>query len=490
MRLDLSNKIRAYLGSPEARKNLMALLTAVFFASLLTAYRQFLPVISRHLEHPEFVAMGILVLTSVVIMVFWLTLGVFGGLGAFLLALIFLHRQLMALNPHYYTVLISTFFLSSGIGYYYYRKICVARQEHDLSLEKLGEDINLISNHLKKRNSEVTAMGEKIVNLLKLKNISDSLSLSLSEKEVIKIIAEESLILMGGRCRVSVFLNDRTRKRFFLSRVAKHQGRKDFPKEVGGVLVKWVSQDMKSLLIKDIRKDFRFSLGEEDLSDDAVSVIMKPLIFENQILGILRLDSDKDNAFGQNQQRLLDIIGGLASVALENARLYRKTESLAIKDSLTGLYVHRYFMERLGEEIKRALHSKNTFALLMIDIDEFKEFNDKYGHMTGDAVLRNVGSILKKRLSPGDLVARYGGEEFVFLALNVSREQALDLAENLRKQIEASLIEMRREKLGVTVSVGVGLFPEDGHDKEGIIKIADKYLYKAKKEGKNKVCSK
>lgn len=490
MRLDFINEIRTALGSPFSRKNLVSALSAALLVLLLVAYYRFLPFVSRYLKRPEFLALGILVFLSVLIMIFWLNLGVFGGLGTFLLALTLLHRPLASLEPSYYIVLVTSFFIASCYGYYFYRKISIADQEHDLTVEKLEEDLNLIRNHLKRRNAEVSAMGEKMASLLKLKNIADKLSLLLSEEEVVKMVTEECHALMSGEgIRILFFRDDLKGNDFLLVNTVKDEGRKDFPRDTGGTFGRWVQKNMKSLLVKDVSTDFRFSVDNEEKADDAVSLIIKPMIVENRVLGMLRADSPSYNAFTQYQLRLLDIIGGLAGVALENARLYQQTENLAITDSLTGLYVHRYFMERIDEEVKRAVHSGGRFAILMIDIDGFKTFNDEHGHITGDAMLKSIGSILKELASPGDCVARYGGEEFVFLALNLDRSEAFALAENIRERISDTPVELRREEYRVTVSVGLSVFPDDGQEKHLLIETADKYLYKAKEEGKDRVCA-
>lgn len=489
MRLRLLKKLEVLFRSPFVTRRVMAVLAAILLVGLFLAYHFALPRVSGHLEHPEFLAIGLLLIICTFAMIFWFTLGVFGGMAVFLAAFIFLNRPLSRLNPNYFYLLIIVFFLSSFLGYFYYRKIALAKQDQDLDLEKLEEEINLIANHLKRRSSGVEAMGGKIVNLLKLKNIADSLSLSLSDKEVMQIVAEETLLLMECEPRVMLFIYDSTRKEFFLSHTSKNKKRKVFPRETGGTFGRWVQKNMKSLLVKNIHRDFRFSVEEKEMSDDAVSVMIKPLLVENRILGILRVDSDKEDAFGQYHLRLLDIIGGLASVSLENAKLYRQTKNLAIKDSLTGLFVYRYFMERLEEEVKRALHVKSSFALFLIDIDGFKDFNDEHGHITGDAMLKKVASVLRSKISPGDFVARYGGEEFAFVSLNTQREEAIRLAEDIRDEVASSPIEIRRQELSVTVSIGVSIFPEDARFKREIIENADNNLYKAKKEGKNRVCA-
>ncbi|MFH1309316.1 MAG: sensor domain-containing diguanylate cyclase [Candidatus Omnitrophota bacterium] len=425
---------------------------------------------------------------SLVVMFFWSLFGVFGGLASFLAAMIFLYDSITDLDPYYYSVFILAFFLSSLIGYYVSKKIGIAEQEYTVSNEKIQEDINLLREHFKNRNAEVLAMNEKIESLLKLKSIADSLSLSLSREEVIKIVTEETFRVFDKDNRVLFFEINHVAKNFSLTSSAKGKKRKNFICGKGDMFNKWVHENMKSLVVKDIRKDFRFSVNMENMGDDAVSLVIKPLIIESRVLGFLRVDSPREAAFSQHELRIIDIIGELAAVAVENARLYCQTEELAIKDSLTGLYVYRYFMERVDEEIKRASFSGNSFALFMMDIDDFKKFNDNYGHISGDTVLKKIGRKLKAISSAGDIVARYGGEEFAFLALNSKKKEVQKLAEEIRKEISNNPVILRREKCFVTLSVGVALFPEDGKTKEDIVRKADERLYKAKAKGKNRVC--
>ncbi len=450
----------------------------------------FVPLFGKHIQHLEFIVIGLMIMMSLVVMLFWSLLGVLGGLASFLTAMIFLYRPLTALNPYYYSVLIMFFSLNSFIGYHIARKIGISSQKYTVTTEKIQEDTNLLSNHIKNRKSEVSAMGGKIGSLLSLKNIADNLSLSLSEEEIMKIVTEETFHLFGGKKRVLLFMVDETNGELILSHTSKSEKRRTFVVKDGGIFDRWVLKNMKSLLVKDVGKDFRFSVSGEELTDDAVSLISKPLIIEGNVLGILRVDSPVESRFAQYDLRILDIIGELAAVALENARLYCRTEELAIKDSLTGLYVHRYFMERLEEEVKRALRSNSTFALLMLDIDNFKDFNDEHGHMSGDTILKNIARILQSRASAGDIIARYGGEEFVFLALNCGRKKAVKLADEIRTQIQDHPVVLRRKKCSVTVSVGVAVFPEDAKLREDVIWEADSCLYEAKAKGKNRVCSK
>jgi len=290
--------------------------------------------------------------------------------------------------------------------------------------------------------------------------------------------------------RISIYLFDKDANDLTLRCTLKPDSRKPIALKKGGIFERWAVKNMKSLLVKDAHNDFRFSVESEEIEDDFVSLISKPLISESDLLGILRVDSTKEGKFTQHELRILDIVGELASVALDNAKLYRQTEELAIKDSLTGLSVHRYFMERLEGEVKRAHLSGSNFAMLMLDIDNFKDFNDQHGHIAGDIVLKKIAKILTKKASAGDIVCRYGGEEFVFVSLNSTRKKAMALAEEIRQEVESSAVTVRREKRFVTMSIGVAMFPQDAKLRDDIIWEADKFMYKAKGKGKNTICSK
>ncbi|RKY42865.1 MAG: hypothetical protein DRP85_01510 [Candidatus Makaraimicrobium thalassicum] len=476
--------------TPFIKRNLLIAVSAILFTGLLYGLNSSVPALRDHVQHLELIVISLMIMMSLVIMLFWSLLGVFGGLASFLMAMIFLYRPLTDLNPYYYSNLIMVFSLSSFIGYYVYRKVSVSQQEYTVAMEKIQEDTNLITNHMKNRGAEISAMREKVASLFKLKNIADGLSLARLDEDIIRTVSEKTFRLFRKDSRVLLFMVDEKRKELNLSYTLKSEGRNAFLVKNGGIFDRWVLKNMKSLLVKDIKKDFRFSVDGEEKEDDSTSMIIKPLIMESSVLGILRVDSPRESAFGQYELRILDIIGELAAVALQNARLYRRTEELAVRDSLTGLYVYRYFMERLDEEIKRALRSNSSFALLMLDIDDFKDFNDKYGHISGDVVLKNIGRILGSKASAGDTVARYGGEEFVFLALNCDRKGALKLANDIREEIQKSPVTLRRRKCSVTVSIGTAVLPEDAKFRDDLIGEADRRLYKAKAEGKNTVCSK
>jgi diguanylate cyclase (GGDEF)-like protein len=205
-----------------------------------------------------------------------------------------------------------------------------------------------------------------------------------------------------------------------------------------------------------------------------------PLVMYGETTGALVAESSDDEAFGPNQLRLFDAIGGQAAAAVENARLY----ALANVDGLTGLYVRRYFDLRVQEEIERARRFGTSFALVMLDLDDFKRLNDTHGHLVGDRALREVAALAQRQLRGVDLAARYGGEELAFLLPRTSLADAHAVAERIRAAIS-------KDDFGgvtITASLGVAGWTEAGvTDPERLVERADAALYRAKAAGKNRV---
>jgi two-component system cell cycle response regulator len=160
----------------------------------------------------------------------------------------------------------------------------------------------------------------------------------------------------------------------------------------------------------------------------------------------------------------------------------------ATRDPLTSCYNKSTFLERLPSEFAFAKHRRKPMSLAMLDIDRFKKINDSYGHLAGDFVLRKLGNVLKQGLRADDFLARYGGEEFALIMREVSKRNALQTAERLRKLVETTTFKHEGKKMTVTVSIGVATWPDDRCDSiQNLVKAADKYLYSAKRKGRNRV---
>ena len=164
-------------------------------------------------------------------------------------------------------------------------------------------------------------------------------------------------------------------------------------------------------------------------------------------------------------------------------------EELVNIDGLTELYNHRYFYDTLIEKVKNGERDNKPVSMIFIDIDYFKQYNDTYGHQKGDYVLKKIGEIIKENVRDGDIAARYGGEEFAVILPNTSEEQAICIAENLRKKIESTYFdgEESQPKGKITASMGVSVYPDKAKDEIELIKSADDALYRAKFFNKNRV---
>jgi diguanylate cyclase (GGDEF)-like protein len=165
---------------------------------------------------------------------------------------------------------------------------------------------------------------------------------------------------------------------------------------------------------------------------------------------------------------------------------HRATQS--IRDPLTGLFNRRYMEESLEREIRRAIRNKEELALLMIDIDHFKQFNDTFGHQAGDTLLREVGTLLNKRSRGQDVACRFGGEEFALILAGASREAALKRADILCEEVRKMTVLHKGQTLGrISLSIGISAYPGNGRNADERVRKADEELYRAKTEGRDRV---
>ncbi|MEO1482041.1 MAG: diguanylate cyclase [Myxococcota bacterium] len=175
----------------------------------------------------------------------------------------------------------------------------------------------------------------------------------------------------------------------------------------------------------------------------------------------------------------------LKSLRDELRQKAEQLELLTVTDELTGLSNRRHFFQRLETEIVRGDRRSTPVGFLMLDLDHFKSINDTYGHQGGDAVLVGVGAVLKRAVRPYDVPARYGGEEFCVLLPDTTADQAMEVAERLRKSIETLDVHHEQKRIPVTVSIGVSSAEGEPVDAKALVKRADQALYVAKSNGRN-----
>ena len=220
------------------------------------------------------------------------------------------------------------------------------------------------------------------------------------------------------------------------------------------------------------------------LSDKIETFLAIPLVSGNRFNGIFVIE----NIHLDDMVRFI-ILAHQFAIVLERIRLYELVQELAIRDGLTDVFVRRYFLDRLDEEIERAKHYNTNLSFIMLDIDYFKKCNDKYGHLVGDIALKEISKILQKSLREIDIIGRYGGEEFAIMLPDTSKEGAVIVGERIRESVEKSEINAYDEVINLTVSLGIATYPVDADELSQLIDRADQMLYKAKEDGRNRVRS-
>lgn len=395
----------------------------------------------------------------------------------------FLKRQPFILAPFFLSVALIVFYLV--IRHF------AKRYRVELQKQNLQEKLNVLNDDNIRESGNNAALNAKILRYKGLKKIAEEINQSLDLDTVADSLSMLAFSLISnnkGTCLL--YLLDNQRQKLSLLKTKKEDKSLVIKAKEGDIFDLWVLKHAQPLLMEDVKRDFRFDvekLKEQELRPIG-SLVSAPFTSENKFLGILRLDNPTANSYTQEDLRFLVTLCDLGAVALENSQLFLMTQDLAIHDELTGLYTKGYFLERLREECQRSLRRNLVFSLLMLDIDLFKNYNDKFGHTAGDMVLKNLSLCLVEYLKEKNcLISRFGGEEFCILLMGLKREETLEVAEGLRRQVQEQRMLLRRQETNITVSIGLTVFPINGTDENELIRTADMAMYKAKQAGRNRV---
>jgi diguanylate cyclase (GGDEF)-like protein len=259
--------------------------------------------------------------------------------------------------------------------------------------------------------------------------------------------------------------------------------------QAGGLLALSAIDGMPLHLTREIKHKYTDDPIIKMLNSEELIIV--PLKAKDKVNGIILADNFiTKKPITKDDMRILIMLANQAGLAIENSQLYEKAIIKAHTDSLTDLWNHGYFQYILQEELEKSKAINSPLSLIMLDIDDFKIYNDTLGHQAGDKILKDIAFLVKRHSRKMDYVCRYGGEEFTIILPQTELDAARVIAERLRIDVERQTFSheeiLPQKKL--TVSIGIASFPEDGKNPSELIKYADKMLYQAKSKGKNNIC--
>jgi diguanylate cyclase (GGDEF)-like protein len=218
-------------------------------------------------------------------------------------------------------------------------------------------------------------------------------------------------------------------------------------------------------------------------------ILALPIRLEGRVVGGIWVFSE-DTRFGEEERKRAELVVEQAELALINAERFLQAREKAFIDDVTSLYNARYLLAALDREVNRAARSQSKLSVLFLDLDRFKTVNDRFGHLVGSRVLRELGGLLQESVRAIDTVGRYGGDEFTILLVDTGLEGAMSVAERIRQSVADHAFGAERGlELRLTISVGVATFPMHGESRERLLDLADKAMYLAKALGRDHVCS-
>jgi diguanylate cyclase (GGDEF)-like protein len=361
------------------------------------------------------------------------------------------------------------------------------RQRAEQLLQQANQELTVWVNELEHSNQEVTLLNE----------MSDLLQSCFTLEEAHSIITRSAQQLFPTESG-ALFLVDDSQKMLEAMAI---WGDNPLGQQIFQPTDCWALRRGQTYQVGDGPSDVRCLHLDNRFSGPYLCV---PIMAQNEILGLLHLESaslpagiqpeatDSTHSLPRNSQKsryqLAVTVAKHVGLAVANLKLRETLRHQAIRDPLTGLFNRRHMEESLEREILRAARRKASIGLLMIDIDHFKEFNDLYGHAAGDAVLRELASLLQSQTRGEDLACRYGGEEVMLVLPEASLQDALQRAEQLRQAAKHLNVYQGQQAVGaITLSLGVAVFPGHGTTPESLLLAADTALYRAKATGRDRV---
>lgn len=323
--------------------------------------------------------------------------------------------------------------------------------------------------------------------------IGKALTSTLDLKEVLTKIMDKINEVMHPR-NWSLLLADEGRRELYFEIVvgASLDKLKNLRILFGEGVAGWVAENRTPVFLPDVKDDPRFNPWIDDLMGfTTYSILCAPMISKDRVLGVIELVNDGARGkFTSDDLLLLSSLADYAAIAIENAKYFQKIQELTITDDVTELNNSRFLYQALDVEIKRSRRYRKQFGLIFIDLDYFKNVNDKYGHLVGSHLLKEFGDVLRRTLRDVDIITRYGGDEFVIILPETPRTRGLKVANRIRQEL--NLHEFHPDKnitLKITASFGVATYPEDAQSALDIIRAADQAMYKVKQSTRDGIKS-
>lgn len=358
-----------------------------------------------------------------------------------------------------------------------------------ITIESLQEQLQSLKKKFKEIEKANKILNQRLAEVDYLYSITSTLSATLDIEEILKFV-KKIFTQTFKMDRFSLMLFEENSS---LWSIKNHHGlplvwtKSNIFTQPNNIFLQTMKQK-RYIYVKNTSEKNKNLIFHPGLEKQPGSFLCIPILNENDtVLGVLNLFRKEIDAFASYEIELFNKITAQITLALDKTLLYEHTKELSTTDELTGIFNRRYFNQRYEREIQRSKRYNHHLAVVMLDIDHFKIYNDLNGHIMGDEVLKKVAEILDKNIRKADILARYGGEEFVILLPEISKNQAQKVAEKLRKKIEKAEFENEEAQPSgqITISLGLAVYPEDSKNAQKLIEYADNALYLAKSFGRN-----
>ena len=356
-----------------------------------------------------------------------------------------------------------------------YEQIAVAKEEIKSQYEKLRDT----NQRLEESNKKLTS---SIAEFYTLQQISEAIGSIFDPEELLKFVNDVIMGVMGvNYCTIIVNDTRRNLLKVQFTNIVNKEEYAILTDNINCCTIYDVLNNEKPILENNANPQKYEFIGNREVG----SFICIPLSSKSRKFGVVLIEHKYQNTFDIENLRLLITIGKQVSMAIENAELYANLQEVANTDGLTQVNNRVYFHEKIIKDFNQAKEEGYYLSLAICDIDFFKKFNDTYGHLFGDVVLKTVAQTIKSSIRSTDTVARFGGEEFVVIMPRTNLNEAFEKVESLRKMIETTVVNDNLISASVTASFGVACYPENSMTQHELIKHADKALYTAKESGRN-----